>query len=139
MNIKDYLKYYLGQQYRHKSVEWLDWSGWFTLKGADIDAIMHPHMQGTFLQLALRKLEDMTEEEVFGMAVAGGLIGTPTRANIEGNFIQMEYVKDGEILVEHWHPNELNAHHFHFLLSCGFDLFGLIDAGLGIDSKTVTI
>lgn len=140
MYIKDYLCYYIGQPciISHYNGDTFKTE---PLTATNYASYIDSHTKFSYniasIKPILRRLEDMTEEEICKMALAGGLIGTPTRANIEGNFIQMEYVKDGEILVEHWHPNELNAQHFHFLLSRGFDLFGLIDAGLGIDAKTI--
>jgi len=135
MDINNYLHYYFGQKFRCKTKNRTEWSAWMTWV---YDAMCEFQRDMPDIQLRLRRIEDITEIEIFEMAAFGGLIGTPIRANVEGNFIQMEYVKDKEFHVEHWHPNELNPFHFHYLLSRGFDLFNLIDNGQAIDSQTLT-
>lgn len=66
------------------------------------------------VQLILRRLESMTEEE--------------------------RREKD-EIYWRDWYPfgviQEMEARKIQHLLSKGFDLFGLIDAGLAIDAATI--
>lgn len=88
----------------------------------------------------LRKLESMTPEDIAGLAIAYGMKDfVVTKANCEGHIIQMEYLKNGESQTDfiHWYVYQLNANVFHYLISQGFDLFGLIDAGLAIDKSTL--
>jgi hypothetical protein len=64
------------------------------------------------IKLVLRRLSDMSEEENQEWAETNGALGNCSRYEDE-------------------------AHATAYLLSKGFDLFGLIDAGLAIDSKTL--
>lgn len=67
--------------------------------------------------LHLRPLSDMKEEEYREMAVD----------NIDGFEMFLEKVKINDVF---YAPEE-----FRYLLSRGFDLFGLIDSGLAIDKS----
>lgn len=89
---------------------------------------------GVNVRLNLRKLEDMTEEEIWGLS---GLDGRLVRASNEGSFFQVEYILDGEQQYTHWYKHHLTSEQFHYLLSLGFDLFSLIESGSAIDIKTL--
>src|SRR5690606_24598318 len=65
------------------------------------------------VKLILRRLSDMSEEENQEWAETNGALGNCSRYEDEANATV-------------------------YLLSKGFDLFGLIDSGLAIDAKTLT-
>ena len=81
----------------------------------------------------LRRLEDMTEEEAIEIFVLEGW----------GNNLQNIVVTDKAIEHNTFGATgiqtfkRLRAETFAHLLSKGFDLFGLCDSGLAIDSKTI--
>ncbi len=84
----------------------------------------------------LRPLSSMTQDEVFHLFSfdpdSKGEI--PTRGNITDNFIQCEYGRGRTIWM---HASRFLPSQFTYLLSLGFDLFGLIESGLAIDSTTI--
>lgn len=115
-----------------------------------------------FVKPLLRRLEDMTEEEA--LHLAGIYSGaekikqtTGTVSNFFYFFCEFKYGEKGvsELMVMHngeaWYqsyfdkrPKRGKGHNIinqfaaaHYLLSKGFDIFGLISAGLAIDAKTV--
>lgn len=119
MNIKDYLPYYIGQKYRYYYAGvWTDWHKFAPYRYSqlfddDIDQI----------QLALRRLEDLTEAEM----------------NECGN---LDYDFSGDPWLNEWDYTNFNCmltpNQFHWLLQHGFDLFDLIPAGLAVDVKTIS-
>ena len=77
----------------------------------------------------LRRLEDMTEEEAFeyGETFAFWNGGTSEEYRRKRAFLAKDHAKQGR-----YHTTAL----LH-LLSKSFDLFGLCDSGLALDSKTL--
>jgi hypothetical protein len=69
----------------------------------------------------LRKLSDMTDEELKNLRSERGNLKGVERAD-------MNYI----IRLNTWSPEDV-----HYLLSLHFDIFGLIESGLAIDSKTL--
>lgn len=84
------------------------------------------------VELILRPLSDMTKEEAKEIA-----------AVYTGYTINWVHIKDGQIIFNYYEGDEVqenvfdigysNPEGFLYMLSRGFDLFGLIDAGLAID------
>lgn len=117
------LAMYLGCriQFRKTSV------GTFVGYSGDSGGFVEVDMDGTGLYVShhrvnevkpiLRRLEDMTEEEAIECGVSGA-------------WCDLEF--DGT-----WRSNQFTTKAFIGLLSKSFDLFGLIDAGLAIDAKTL--
>lgn len=98
------------------------------------------------VEYALRRLSDMTEEQARELAKFQHK--PKYHDQIEILYIQKDHLHyiDGT----RWHGdgvseyneyfvyfNQLQSNQFHYLLKQGFDLFGLIDAGIAIDSKTI--
>jgi len=124
MKLQDYLPYYLGCDY------------WTNNSQGNLNAKTLPDVidmcdKNRGVQLHLRRLEDMTEEEARGF-----LIHAKPHA---------EYITHNEYAV-HWQYQGSRSEiwflfgppaGFHYLLQQHFDLFGLIDAGLAIDAKTL--
>jgi hypothetical protein len=124
-NIKDYLHLYIGC-----NVQWNKARG-FTLTKVnwlfnefEIDQDESGYTE-TFnektvheIKPILRPLSDMTEEECHTLGWA--------YLNSNGNKI-----------LNH-SPEYLNPEDFKYLLSRGFDLFGLIESGLAIDKSSIT-
>jgi hypothetical protein len=108
----------------------------------------------------LRLLEDMTEEETTHLAlIYSGAKSVERTKGVANNwhyyFCYFNEDEEGEVLIiagdacawyAHYfdksqpgHRNIVNEHKaFHYLLRQHFDLFGLIDAGLAVDQKTIT-
>lgn len=109
-DIKDYLPYYLGCDY------WTN-NSQGNLNAKTLPDVIDMCKRNKGVQLHLRRLSDMTEEE-----------------NTEWKKLR-HAVTDGfhAVLSLIDTPDS-----FHYLLKQGFDLFGLIDAGLAIDVKTIT-
>lgn len=116
-DIKDFLHYYLGQQV-------LINNGIYENK---VDFLTHINDVGDCAgkeyewlakdcQLILRKIEEMTEEE---MKEYNKLISTLYSFAKGVDQIRQESATT------------------HYLLKCGFDLFGLIDSGAALDAKTL--
>lgn len=104
--IRDYLHLYLGQDCRCYST-W-DTDGWKETVTPDLlIEVSDEDSRIGGLRLILRPLSDMTEEED-----------------------QIEFPKHnrGEFIDMHWYPEG-----YVWLLSKGFDLFGLIEEGLAVD------
>lgn len=150
MKLKDYLHYYLYGNIYEVGVTTCQLIGigdcYYTIKTK----------QGTLLtlsdraniKLVLRRLEDMTEEEgieVTRLVVhSDEFINVNTYRNKFGDIITtwgllapMERANDAEYKYNATAERSWSAAQFHYLLSKGFDLFGLIDAGFAIDAKTL--
>lgn len=119
MNIKDYIHYYIGHPCQTdqgtgiiEGVSDTDSCGgtWAARIGEDQD--LYAETDCEWIKPILRRLEDMTEQEKQQSAIHRG---------------------DGDGL----NSSLPEAHEFHYLLKQGFDLFGLIDAGVALDAKTV--
>lgn len=168
-DIRPYLKYYIGQQHRYRYVEqepghWMMWSELTPLRLTRLDDLS---IDG--IQLALRTLSSMTEEEMQGLIAALSPNDIEDRPTIEDYDIEL-FHNDGGLMVDddvaigaeytcrcyvgqiaigkngsiHLFGEDGKIEHqvnypqaFHYLLSKGFDLFGLIESGLAISSITV--
>jgi hypothetical protein len=114
MKMIDYIHYYFGCQ----CVEAIKVPGQelnFEPSTITVRTLFNVQSQMSEVKLVLRRLEDMTEEE---------------RVEIFGKDV-------------HWYkPFDANdacdIQQWHKLLQKGFDLFGLIDASIAIDAKTIT-
>lgn len=159
-DIREYLHYYIGQKHRYRYIDWEPghWTPWFTLKNESLDPMLDLSIDG--LQLALRKLEDMTEEEVRASIklMEGHVSKYPIHRRVKNagtadQLSQWYYVHNNEEHIimnlsggENGFQIYNNGNHYYrcymklfdYLLSKGFDLFGLVDAGLAIDAKTIT-
>lgn len=102
-DIKDYLPYYLGCDY------WTN-NSQGNLNAKTLPDVIDMCKRNKGVQLHLRRLSDMTEEEKARVGYSA-------------------MIKDDII----WTPEKV-----HYLLKQGFDLFGLIDEGAAIDAKTTT-
>lgn len=151
-NIAEFLHYYIGQKCLINN-EVLE---------NKIDTITHINSNGDIAgneyewlakdgQPILRKLEDMTEEEMRGLYRVKGIWAYIPEAHIKtigfdkSNKNCITYSYDGPEGGTGWrcgsesmYLNQLWPIQFHYLISKGFDLFNLIDAGLAIDAKTIT-
>ena len=116
-DIKDYLHLYLGCEVyveRYDKIGTLvmvsseSRMGWVRLRNPDISEWQE-------IKPILRPLSDMTEEEKDDFADHG-----------------YEFEDNGELPVNIWKGVNMSGHVL-WLLSKGFDLFGLIEAGLAID------
>lgn len=152
MKLKDYLHYYMGCK-----VITADDNEQANLVGVSDDNAHLVHdgtgSYGTCdisgVKPILRRLEDMTEEDLKEMITKLSLIDL---SNCEFEFEQfwvnairkgvvvdcLSIEMNGQIDMMHYtHATNPQAEAFHYLLSKGFDLFGLIDAGLAVDIKTI--
>lgn len=112
-DIKDYLHLYKGQQGQYLKPKKQEWSEWKIVNGEFIHTV---DLLDWKARLSLRPLSDMTEDEkrkwrsLMHKQYSGGAGHTGYLENPES---------------------------FRYLLSKGFDLFGLIEAGLAIDKTTI--
>lgn len=150
MNIKDYIHYYINSDvYLCNNIEGKPVIEKLTAKMAEEDIDMFESETRPY-KLLLRRLEDMTEEEIRGLYRAKGLWADLPDSHIQflsfnnHNKNQIDVKYDGpsgsggwRCGVAHMFLNQLFPTQFHYLLKMYFDLFGLIDAGLAIDSKTI--
>jgi hypothetical protein len=152
MKLQDYIHYYLGCDYWTNNSQ-----GNLNIK--TLPDVIDMCERGKGVQLHLRRLEDMTEEEAANLAViySGAKKVSPMKgiaSNWHYFFCYFSEDQEGEVLVidatgcawyAHYfdksqpgHRNIVDEHKaFHYLLQNHFDLFGLIDAGLAIDAKTI--
>lgn len=88
------------------------------------------------VKLLLRPLSSMTEEEITELFLLKGMTKPDkvTRTEIKDRFLQIEYIHSGVYGSDYQHIITMYPDQFAYLLSKSFDLFGLIDAGLAIDS-----
>lgn len=110
-DLSKYLPLYLGHKFRYRYVDWEkdSWSPWTILNGRDIDKMQDLSIDK--IQLQLRPLSSMTEEE--GKAL--GCMGWETR-----------WDKNGV-------PHTLfQPEAFIKLIEWGFDIFGFKEKGLCI-------
>lgn len=123
-DIIEFLKYYIGQKIMSPAgeIERLVVVGllgnneqkYRTLPGGT--SFTRPWQQGN--KLILRRLDSMTEVE---------------RKEMEATMAIQKASPVHQFGVRVWTANT-----FHYLLSKGFDLFGLIDAGLALDQATLS-
>lgn len=188
--ITDYLHLYFGQQFRFAYIDYHEgeWVVWSKLTAKDLFKL-GDDASITAIQLALRPLSDMTEEEwIYVLSLAKGIVIEDDSIYKVARTADNEVcIKTGKVqfLIRYQHcndaddrvpkgvsfklkyfytseslevserginevENEFNqvegdwenfcfnqTEIFLFLLSKGFDLFGLIDAKLAIDSTTL--
>ena len=158
MKIIDYIHYYFGCQ----CLEAIKVPGQelnFEPSTITVRTLFNVQSQLSEVKLVLRRLEDMTEEEAANLAViySGAKKVSPMKgiaSNWHYFFCYFSEDQEGEVLVidatgcawyAHYfdksqpgHRNIVDEHKaFHYLLQNHFDLFGLVDAGLAIDAKTI--
>lgn len=118
MKAKEVLHYYLGQEVSTDSgSETLD----AIYNNGDIETLFRGHLRNYYslerVKPILRPLSDMTEEELREMC---------DKANVGYRSLESFKIHFSQILF----PAE-----FHYLLSHGFDLFGLIESGEAIKKE----
>lgn len=158
MKLIGYIHYYIGCPCIFYTAD-DDPAGYHTT--IDYDTIKNwlANQEETDLKPLLRRLEDMTEDEAAYLALiySGAKKVSPMKgiaSNWHYFFCYFSEDQEGEVLVidatgcawyAHYfdksqpgHRNIVDEHKaFHYLLQNHFDLFGLIDAGLAIDAKTI--
>ena len=122
MELKDYLHFYEGALCRWRYVDYHpgQWSVLAPLTKRDIARLCDDNSVEK-IELHIRPLSNMTEEEGFELSEA---LGVFTPANF------MEAINKGsKYVIDYRNSFEITR----YLLSRHFDLFGLIEAGLAID------
>jgi hypothetical protein len=149
-DIKPYLPFYIGQKAIAPAasgtlVGVCDWAAYIE---TDENVLRSVSIENVVLEL--RQLSDMSEEELKELIHFEKLnreyadVSYRRDIGYNGNLIAIEIdytiVEEDLVSPQGWRLNfsAMNAEDFKFLLSKGFDLFGLIDAGLAIDAKTLT-
>lgn len=156
-DIRQYLHYYIGQPYRYRYIDWEfhQWTVWTKLTLDRLKALDDISIDG--IELALRKLEDIKEKEAIELLKHLSLIELSDctfEVTNEDGWISVDayynnsVLRDGyqfdynvlQMLTNGGEYKDLNPQTevTHFILQRGFDLFGLISAGLAIDSATLT-
>lgn len=90
----------------------------------------------------VRRLSDITGEDVTGFAVAYGMKDfICVKGNYNAPFVQMEYLQKDYEQTDYiyWYIHQLNPRQFHYLLKQGFWLFGdeAFERGEIIDQRTL--
>ena len=114
MQLSEVIHYYIGQKFSYANMNYSEplWSPWDILTVGELKNIQDFATENISFRLALRPLESMTEEE-----------------RISGNVWSCNPFKYPSHPTGFYSPME-----FIYLLSKGFDLFGLIESGQAIDS-----
>lgn len=98
---------------------------------------VHSEREWGEIKPILRKLEDMTEEDMKELVkIERPLKKRPDKVRLELGSIEWRDNKD-DYEVTLW-LDELSPLQFHYLASKGYDLFNLIEGNQAIDAKTVT-
>lgn len=129
MKLKDVVNYYIGQKFRCKSGERIQWSAWMKLV---YGALAELERDCPDMQLLLRRLEDMTEDEatkILRLTIPSVTYGSKDEQGI--------YYSGPGISSAHLSFTFGNPLSFHYLLSSGFDLFGLIASGQAVDVRSI--
>lgn len=118
MELKDVIHYYIGQRCFAEGYG----TGFGKIEGATLSIVqirtnMIWYVLPVEIKPILRRIEDLTEEEYKKWMV---------------KVIKRTDEEDGLNFYSQ------TPESFHYLLSIGIDLFGLIDSGQAIDSKTLT-
>lgn len=179
MELKDCLHYYIGCKFLFDGKQWeifrIESTGKGSVTGKRFFATggwRHNTIWADECKLILRRLEDMTEDDMIGVLqsmVPSDMEDKPTDEDYDlemfynddglmvdadiavgANFTcgcfdgQLGIKKCGSIILfdeEEDVTRDMLINTplaFHYLLRQGFDLFGLIPAGLAIDAKTIT-
>lgn len=155
-DIRQYLHYYIGQPYRYRYFDWEfhQWTVWTKLTLDRLKALDDLSIDG--IELALRKLEDMTEEEKKALFQEVSLISLSDYDFEYGEDEDSWFVnaigawgvvqdsiqwKQGVLWAQNndksFSPINPQSDVFHYLLSKGFDLFNLIEFGIAVDSNNI--
>jgi hypothetical protein len=166
MKLQDYIKYYIGcnvittdDNERAELVGVSDDNAHLVHEGTG----NYGTCDVTGVKLVLRRLEDMTEEEAITIATMamfdkpagypikdytvrrlplGNYPPSACQVAINNDWYEMEIAigfNTGNIWFTKFEQRVFNQPAiFHYLLTQHFDLFGLIDAGLAVDQKTIT-
>jgi hypothetical protein len=123
--LNDYIHLYLGCEflYRTKETKLHDWTEFTKMKlDADQLSVFYRLYENPLCEykLVLRRLDDMTEEEMEEV----WYMSEPKDVLVMNSISRCRKVS-------------LTAERTRYLLSICFDLFGLIDSGLAIDRKTL--
>lgn len=157
MKLKDYIHYYLNgaAKYRVRYVDYLpgEWTVPIKLTVNRLRQLEDRSIEK--VELALRRLEEMTKDEMKGIwqlifnkpfPDSGNILWFDKETSTScKRWCMMSGVERVGIELNGnvWADSDLQNHKFnpniitHFLLQQGFDLFGLIDASLAIDIKSI--
>jgi hypothetical protein len=142
MKLKDYLHYYMG------CIFWTN-NSQGELNATTIKYIIEMINNSKGVQLHLRRLEDMTEEEAIELVKQ--VVHENEYTNVStyrhnytndlmvqwGYLTPIERVNNVQYFFNATGERTWSAAQFNYLLTKHFDLFGLIDAGLAVDAKTI--
>ena len=150
IQLKDVIHYYIGQKLE-KSADDLTHPRLEAIVGDQMYVSEYeyttPHSDKTFTRPKmtlpigfkkpiLRRLEDMTEEEMKELVFIGHSVrNTLYEVKMEYNTVCFKtngFTGGGSVSLRALRPEET-----HYLLQQGFDLWGLIDSNQAIDSKTL--
>lgn len=137
--IWDYMPYYIGQECRwgpkSKDGYYLD----YYFAKITYQLSVSPPPRFPIPQPILRKLSDMTEEEakeLLRIRHPKGIYERHSSLCID-YYWQEGHLPQGKKYEYQMDLSEATPDQFHYLLSRGFDLFGLCEAGLAIDKSTL--
>jgi hypothetical protein len=163
MELKDYIHYYMGATFWTPNSEG-------QVNAVTLQYVIDMIKKGTKVQLHLRRLEDMREDEMIGLIQSTAPADFTDKPmddeynlnmfyNDGGNLVNADIAVGAEVTcrcyegqisikkcgtvsfydeagIQEERVNDPLA--FHYLLRQHFDIFGLIDAQLAIDAKTIS-
>ena len=148
--LKDVIHFYLGQDLRIYDKATEKWSGWKKLTPKVLDYVLQSEISGYLvnfeMQLSLRRLDSMTEEEAIEVTkpvVVYGDLPNVRKYETWKNPFGKIVVSWGNGLREKYVPQDetsFTVGQFTYLLSRGFWLFGdeAFEQGLIIDKNKIT-
>lgn len=161
-DIKDYLHLYIGCEvmrehsetrsdkfFEHAklvgvSASEIENGKWVSVLDVGLDHFHEWYVEET--KPLLRPLSDMTNDEAFDFLNVSPFYRNDCNVIVdkifENSFIGIAYRVQYHRKGRYWNKlqslsERLSPEHFQFILSCGFDLFNLIEAGLAIDKTTL--
>lgn len=126
IKIEDYLHLYIGCE-----VLCPENNEKYTLTGVDGNTVYLMHTEGgaetimEYIKLLLRPLSDMTEDEMEYMGIT-----------LKQGTMNIQYMRYSNKFGDYEYTPSAEA--FRWMLSKGFDLFGLIESGLAIEKTKVS-
>lgn len=147
MQVKDVLPYYLGSDFRVRYVDSPEgsWTVWVKLTALRLAKLDDESIEQ--IQLALRPLDSMTEEEALEFIKAQRPFYHHADLEYYAHDVMGVTYRDGTMTMGVFGEPEgeykisfygCSPEGYHWLLSNGFDIFHLIQRGLAINSNTLT-
>lgn len=131
--IEDYLHFYIGARHRYRFVDWSkdSWSVWMELTPKRLDYVLSDRsIDG--IQIELRSVTDMTEDEKNSLIDFLGLQEFLTSSDIEQGFLDVMCDSEYRFSPDSYYKSVA------WFTKNRFDVFELIKDGFAINATTLT-